>query len=520
MGHALKQTTKKLPHLWVIVVGVLLMAVHAFYRYTQSTSRSVILLALLGILLVIGAYALYLRLRNRDRKERLFLTSLIALGLCFTFVFPPGTVPDEVHHFEASYAYSNGTPGLTDRELEMRVDDAEFVESLDTIVRLSNYEQTANELAFFADDTSSTTIAAVANFGMSGNPPQVKFASALGITLGKALGLSSLFTFYLGRLFNLALFIVLAYWAVRLTPIGKNIFIVISLLPMTLHVVASYSYDAGILGYSFIFAALCLKAIYEKKIQPPIIFILIIAFGLLLTPCKSIYSLLLLLILFIPKRAFAHPSLAKWFKAGLLIGGLLAIYCLTFTSISSVAASSAATDYLDHRGEAEGHFYGLSDLIAHPLHTLTILFNTFEGMSWFYIHSLVGSNLGWFQAGINAPGFFTLVLVVVLLLSLLNHPKDTFIPKPLMRVSFLAIFAIVTLGAVVSMLLGHTFNFEEVAMGVQGRYFLPALPLALLALRTCYLQFSADPKNWLTIFLVWFNALYLLRIFAISLTIA
>ena len=141
-------------------------------------------------------------------------------------------------------------------------------------------------------------------------------------------------------------------------------------------------------------------------------------------------------------------------------------------------------------------------------------------MSWFYIHSLVGSNLGWFQAGINAPGFFTLVLVVVLLLSLLNHPKDTFIPKPLMRVSFLAIFAIVTLGAVVSMLLGHTFNFEEVAMGVQGRYFLPALPLALLALRTCYLQFSADPKNWLTIFLVWFNALYLLRIFAISLTIA
>lgn len=99
------------------------------------------------------------------------------------------------------------------------------------------YPKVAEEFSFFADDNalSSTTLFSSDRFDMGSNPPQAKILSALGITIGRVLGLGAVPVYYLGRLFNFAGFVALAYFAVRFTPVGKRIFMVASCLPMTLH---------------------------------------------------------------------------------------------------------------------------------------------------------------------------------------------------------------------------------------------------------------------------------------------
>lgn len=60
------------------------------------------------------------------------------------------------------------------------------------------------------------------------------------------------------------MFAVLVYSAVRITPIGKNVMMTAGLLPMTLHLASSYSYDAGIIGLAFLLTGMCLRAVYGE----------------------------------------------------------------------------------------------------------------------------------------------------------------------------------------------------------------------------------------------------------------
>ena len=58
-------------------------------------------------------------------------------------------------------------------------------------------------------------------------------------------------TLLLGRLANLLLFAALALWAVRWAPFGRRVLAAAALLPMTLHLAASFSRDSVLLGLAF-----------------------------------------------------------------------------------------------------------------------------------------------------------------------------------------------------------------------------------------------------------------------------
>ena len=68
-----------------------------------------------------------------------------------------------------------------------------------------------------------------------------------------------------GRLANLLLFAALAALAVKVAPFGKRVFTVAALLPMTLHLAASFSRDAPLLGLCFAFTALLLDAAFGPE---------------------------------------------------------------------------------------------------------------------------------------------------------------------------------------------------------------------------------------------------------------
>lgn len=88
--------------------------------------------------------------------------------------------------------------------------------------------------------------------------------------------------------------------------------------------------------------------------------------------------------------------------------------------------------------------------------------------------------------------------------------------SPICSILFIFAFALAALGSIASMWLGWTFNHENVIQGVQGRYFLPALPVLLFGLRTRLFKFNSSSIIFITLGLGVMNCLFIIRFISVA----
>lgn len=503
-----------------ITAAAVYLIINGLYWYASSDRLISLLFSFgsAGLLLVV--YFLYRRLPHFD-EEKLFLAVLCSTGLFYMVVFTPFTVPDELYHFWASYSLSNTLMGNRESEdpLDMREEDAEMVSNLTVRLQLSEYDQIREGFSDLSSSAQTTSVKTGGGFGYDSNPPQLKIASALGITLARLLNAGPYFLLYLGRLFNFLFYAVLVWFAFRITPIGKGAFATVSLLPMSLHLAASYSYDAGIIGLSLLLIALCLRAFFRDEMFGWKEGIEIVVVAALLAPCKVVYVLLAILALFIPSSRFSSKRQELFIKIGcaLLVAIILLITKLP-SIISNTGASNSSAE-LWYRGDESGYSYTLSDMLNNPLKTIIIYVRTLATKGSFYLSSMLGSNLGWFQVEIAAPSIVTVELVLILTFATLRSADDEKILPTHLRIVCVIIFLTGMLVIMASMLFGWTFNTEPAIEGVQGRYFLPYLPVLLLGLRPSSLRIEAPSAALAMGMLAVVNAAYLSGVFATALTL-
>lgn len=499
---------------------VLALALHALYCYSFSDSGLAFVLACVTTLFV-ACFYLFVCVRESRRPlkiETVFLIGLIGCGVFYTLVFSPGSAPDEPFHYRASYELADNLMflGPADGSLPMREDDIAFHEYMlnSMLLTYGHYQELIEQFGLFVQQSSYGSIDPGSGLGWGANPPYIKLPSALGIVIGSVFQLGSVPTFYLGRFFNFLLFALLAFFAVRITPIGKNVFVLVGLLPMTLHITSSYSYDAGILGLAFLLTALCLREIYGEGILSRRRKIEIITVAVLLAPCKVVYTVIVLLVFLIPRDRFVSARSALCFKLLALGCSLVAIVLLRASTLLDMAGVSSDSTALNTIGTQEGSLYRLSDLLFDPVNTGLIFVRTLDALGSHYLNSLVGGSLGWFQAEIAAPLYLTFALLFMLILSAQRSSDDTVVIPGSQRALFGGLAVVGVLGTMLSMLLAWTFTGENTIQGVQGRYFLPLLPLGLLALRSKQVKIDAPLGMWLLYGMIALNMAYLSRIFA------
>ena len=164
------------------------------------------------------------------------------------------------------------------------------------------------------------------------------------------------------------LFAALASYAVKVVPFGKRVFAAVALLPMTLHLAASFSRDAPLLGLCFAFTALVLDAAFgadrAKALHPTRLAVLLIT-GVLLAPGKMVYLPLAALLLLVPNLRLGRHAKVK--KAGYLAlcvalalvlnSGMLESFLGSnsaaeeSTTVAATTADTTAMDFLSVRGE-------------------------------------------------------------------------------------------------------------------------------------------------------------------------
>jgi len=252
------------------------------------------------------------RLRTRLQDPLVaFVCLALIFGLLFCVVSPPFFVLDESLHFSHAYQVSQGqlrpqklSPVYYGGTMPQNVNDS-MLKSLGFRTVQPNFRTT-----FIADFQNkapahdSTAPVPVIFNSTAVYSPVPYLPQATGILVGRVLRLPPVFLLYLGRLFNLLVWIVLVAMAIRFLPFGKWALVVIALLPTSLFQAASVSADALTTGLAFLATAMICKYVSEKKLLQNKQYMLLFLVMVLLALTKQSYFCFVLLVLALPWAKF------------------------------------------------------------------------------------------------------------------------------------------------------------------------------------------------------------------------
>ncbi len=422
---------------------------------------------------------------NRIKVEHVFLFLALLFGLVWVFLIPPFQSPDEQSHFRRSWSISEGRVFL-ERE---RDKNGYFVTGAGAYLpagaanlpgrfdyRLVRFRRWVKfRFGNFRDYVLSHNFRAgggrvFKEIGSEAYCPVAYIPQTAGILAGRALGLSPLGCFYAARIFALLFYAFATFAALRIMPFGRNMLMIVALLPMSLSIGASLNTDIVLNGMLFLFIAYVLNQTFKRPPEPisgkeVAIFL---AFCMAIAFLKPVYTPIALLLLMIPKERFSGRGRVL-FLAG----------CFVLTFALMAAWSLAVRRAIDSGDVSIGlnPKYQFHVALAHPLRMLGIIYNGYVHYGAIF-KAFVGI-LGWLD--------FTLPHALYLLAGLLLA-SSVAVPQgvPGMglrpRVLLLAFFALAFAGVNFAMFVEATKVGADSVGGVQGRYFTSIVPAALLAI--------------------------------------
>lgn len=480
--------------IWILMFSELAAVIGA-HRYLRHTSPSVFPAWALAagfvafcLLWTVFSVLLYrLIFVKKIPVHKLSLVLLILFSLITIGFLTPGTGNDEQFHYAFAYKYANifSFHGFSDpvdedgdKLIYMRDEDAELLSGMVDVpvyITEGSYRDVAKNFSVFSHDNTLKAykinqILDVTSLRHN-NVPLGYIASGLGVLIARILHLGAVPTFYMGRLFNAALFILFVYLAIKIIPVGKETLFVLSLFPMVLQQAVTYSYDSIILGLIFLFTAITVSVFEqeEKLTLKQFIILGVLAFGIAIS--KYVYAPLIFIVLALPytKLNFKNPKAVKnGVIAGILVCGVSAMIILQTTrSIFKFFIPSYVSD-----GQP---VFGIIVKYMEMLQ-MTAIRN-----SDFYVHSM-GAYPGWYQ--IYVPVLIVASFYILLIFSLVRKKDEKALFGTGTKVLGAALVITSCLLITLPMAAGFTDPMSETVDSIQGRYFLPLVPFVFMGLRT------------------------------------
>ena len=472
----------------VIIVTVVLMVIGIRKEFIVP---NVIALPvwLIGAMLVIvvGLLEIYKQLDI----AKLYPIIAITLGLFFIFLIPAYETPDEQDHFSSAYNISNTWLGL-----ESPNDFSFYMRQTDAVIERVDMDNPADEACYhkvidnlrFVNEWEETEILVINKITNAGFVTYM--LPAIGITVARLLHLGFGWEYVLGALLNMILYIALTTYALHVMPIGKRILFVVSLLPITLQQVSSFSYDCALMACTMVVVAISFKWrqwLRDRNLSPYLVRHIVIDSVLLIFSAivfASIKSGVFLVVLLLPLALCIRKS---WFTgryklwtigATVLIVVAIAVYMFFFGGIFRIALflTTVPSDIREISGQS-----GIAPIeyITHPKKFFDIMFNSIREDLFHLIAQIGGTALGYLRIFIHRVIFGGNLLI--LLVSMIRYNKETDEYKVGNRILSFIIGIIPIVITLFAMLLFWTLPTDEYIKGFQGRYILPTLAILMLS---------------------------------------
>ena len=478
------------------------------------------------------------------------LTVLMAggLGILYLFVLPPLSAPDEISHYVSAYRLSSQMTGQPQRDrygrVLLRAQDAwvedldgDFVYEPDEDGNLQVTAKSREQAVKLGETMEESTYELFHTLGLNGQyapertaqiqtmgayvsstyppvttTPLAYVPQAIGISVARLLGLNTVCLLYFGRFCNLIFFVIMLYLSMKRIPFGKEVLLGVAVLPMTLHLAASFSYDVMILSCMFLLTAVCLDLAYEKEQVRVRDIVLLAVLAAVAGPCKMVYAPMLGLCLLIPMRKFG--KVRNWFISAFAVGTAwaMAMYLVNSQVIATYAAATEADSYVEWAGEAG---FSMSLLIHNPVLLVRMFYQTLLWNAKDMHITMIGGWLGNLDQVLDVPYLAVWAFTLCLIGLALKIPGEQI--RMNMRQRVWSGFLCAACGGLtmLSMLIAWTPVSSRVILGVQGRYFLPFLPVLLLALKNRTVDLTKDKNRSILYLMCCLNGYALVRLFSI-----
>ena len=458
-------------HHYGTVYHILREDAHVVYDYFN---------VILGIV-VLGYTLIYAFLVTKASIGKLYLAGAITGSILFMLIVTPFAAADENNHIYKCLDLSNLVFGyeMPEDEKTHWLRDCEAFTKLGKKISIENYYYTAKNMFKTVDD-DGMSLQRIGDIVCNNKDIIYYFPGVTGLTLGRALNLSEVATFTLGRLFTIAACVFLNYLALRKMPFYKTGFALVLLMPSVVSRIASITYDGMLMSYIFLFVAYVMHYIHSDetiKIKDAIIMILT---GIALTVGKGgAYVPFLLLLFLIPKKNFGTKIKYPVIVAGSIFICLLA-YCLCNLSLfTDIKESTQGTTNDLLWTEEKG--YTLHYIITNPVHSVKLLAKTLISYGYQWYGELIGDGFGWLQ--IYVSPFLTLIYTLLIAVSALNINGEERSLSNKTRIVSMGVVLFSAALVILSMWIFWTpLNYGIIA-GVQGRYFIPVFMLVVLAIK-------------------------------------
>lgn len=426
--------------------------------------------------LCIAAALLFACISFSTPLEKVFAAVSLTLGMIYLLVITPLSPPDEDTRYKSTYRLTNYLLLQWDDAGRGDAEHFDFSELEEHHNVASGYERIVKEIGQKAGNGERIDIRGqLFSYDLVELLPQ-----AFGMSLARLLHLNFIWLIFSGRICNLLFYSLCLYFAVKRTPRFKLLFGLTGILPMALHQAASLSYDAFINGMSLVLIASLLKAIYEDGPLSNGDYRWILISGMLLAPAKLVYVPIVLLALLIPKERFGGTK--DHLKKTVALFAFCAVTLAVFQLPSIIRVFSLEPFTLvGPDAVSGGDNYTISYIFAHPLSTAIIFLRTLVIYAPEWAGRCIGLSLSGLTLVIPAP--VILLFFGLLVLSTLEYENPQFVISGRDRTVFLIVAGIVTLLIMLAEFLGWTSSTLQIIDGVQGRYFVPVLPLIFMPFR-------------------------------------
>ncbi|GFI26228.1 hypothetical protein IMSAGC012_01348 [Lachnospiraceae bacterium] len=453
-----------------------------YWKYWSVFGAALVYLLLLGTYLSLAVFRL--------KPEKVFLIAGSVLALLYLLLLPPISVPDEEAHFKQAYEYTNKIMGIPAMPGKIRMDAEDFhaMQMFETTPSLPEYDRLKENMMKTGRESGTVEVPHTDT-----RAPAVTYVPGIvGILAGRILGLNGLIVIYLGRICSIFAYLFMMYWFIRIMYFAKTAAFLIALLPMTIQQCCSYSYDSVVIEAAFLYIALLFRMMYEKKkVQKPQMFWYIVFAALLAVSKGGTYMPLCFLTLLIPSECFSEKK-----KKRMFIGCVAAVSAAAFLlgTLSSVLYVVNPTAEQLEGAYLAGENYGTAGLFSNPMEFVTLSVRTLFLNGDTFLETMLGMQLGWLDVNVSRVVIYGMLAMLLLSFQQIadgSRPAGYEVSgkEKLMYLTVIALSAGVVF---VSMFISWTPRESVEIFGIQGRYFLPLLPLSIRLLRGRNLSIRTD----------------------------
>lgn len=470
-------------------------------------------------------------IQNRN-VHKIFIFSALFFGFIMMMITPPFQVPDEGTHFLKAYVIAKG---------DIIPDSINGVQGYYISKDLYDEIQQKSQKIFGNRDENYSYSELILNdrlpvdygnyqfisFSTVGSNPIAHIVPAIGILSGKIFAkitqgghASATYLLYFGRFANLLMYIILIGLAIKISPILKKTMLLVAIMPMSLFLGASMSYDSLMIASTFLVSAMIFKLIFEDNFSVSKNNLIILAiFAGIIAAIKPNYILVYLLMLFIPIRKFKDKK--DFFKtAGLFCVGVICVYLvlkIPYLLIHNISDSNYSTvtseNYLMQQ---------LRYLTANPFSFFVAVYNTLFKNLNYYISTTVAT-FGLIDTYV--PNFISyLYLILIAVTGIFEMSNCQYKINFKLKIYSVVLCIIGILSIFLALYLSWTAMEvgigANVVTGVQGRYFIPFLFLPFVCFQNQFLRKYKIANNVMEIYdsyhlVLVFSAIFVCQIFMI-----